>query len=321
VCAHLPSPRILTTPLHSQLLPPSVLRGFHGAWACMMPSHRHAALPGKGEPSIAPAPSIIAAAKHLAPRLAACSQTCTILLTTNPPLPRCPRVQVVGSARLNFRQTCPGYASVDAVARFTPSTTTLLLHAFAVAVSLFLASRCHGCVAHSATQTLHVLAAAPRFAMQPAPPRKIANNIDFSPSSHDRLGPRQGCSYTASYRAYTISPSRSYLPPVLFSCFDGRFAISSSPPSLCSTPSCYMSSQPHTNNTTTPVDRHPPHLPSPIPSSLNAMQIPAPRLKLIDKSLLADSPYPYNLHPITAKTPSQSLSIPTRRPYDGMPCR
>jgi hypothetical protein len=192
-------------------------------------------------------------------------------LTTNPALPRCPRVQVLRSARLNFRQTCPGYASVDAVARFTPSTTTLLLHAFAVAVSLFLASRCHGCVAHSATQTQHVLAAAPRFAMQPAPPRKIANNIDFSPSSHDRLGPRQGCSYTASYRAYTTSLSRSYLPPVLFSCSDGRFAISSSPPSLCSTPimlhvvaTTYK--QQHHNTRRSPS----PHLPSPIPSSLNA---------------------------------------------------
>jgi hypothetical protein len=194
-----------------------------------MPSHRHAALPGKGEPSIAPAPSIIAAAKHLAPRLAACSQTCTILLTTNPPLPRCPRVQVVRSARLNFRQTCQGYASVDAVARFTPSTTTLLLHAFAVAVSLFLASRCHGCVAHSATQTLHVLATAPRFAMQPAPPRKIANNIDFSPSSHDRLGHRQGCSYAARCRTYTIRPARSYLPPVLFSMLRRSIIIAAVP--------------------------------------------------------------------------------------------
>jgi hypothetical protein len=260
-----------SSPLHSQLPPSSVRRWFHGARWCMMLSHRHAALPGKGEPSIAPAPSIIAAAKHLAPRLAACSQTCMILLTTNPALPRCPRVQVVRSARLNFRQTCPGYASVDAVACFTPSTTPLLIHAFAVAVSLFLASRCHGCVAHSATQTLHVLAAAPRFAMQPAPPLKIANNIDFSPSSHDRLGPRQGCSYTPRYRTYTISPSRSYLPPVLFSCFDGQLAISSSPPSLCSTSLCYMLWQPHANNnTTTPVDRHPPHLPSPTPSSLNA---------------------------------------------------
>jgi hypothetical protein len=206
-----------------------VLRGFHGAWACMMPSHRHAALPGKGEPSIAPAPSIIAAAKHLAPRLAACSQTCTILLTTNPPLPPSPRVQVVRSARLNFRQTCPGYASVDAVARFTPSTTTLLLHAFAVAVPLFLASRCHGCVAHSATQTLHVLAAAPRFAMQPAPPRKIANNIDFSPSSHDRLGHRQGCAYTARCRTYTIRLARSYLPPVLFSMLRRSIIIAAVP--------------------------------------------------------------------------------------------